>query len=503
MGTPQPGRDYLNSRAPKCVKTLGAYAIYPQMLAPKQTLLSIIYLLPILFLLGCGESQSPTAQEPNIPPATTNATENTADLSAEPTAPLATLAPLQPTFTPAGQSATSSGDQIVPTSTGVAQLPALATIAPTVDLDSPVLSLTYQIPAVELNRQLTANVAGRILLTDLTTGKEVAIPNGQRFLTEIVGAIEANKTLFEPVPADCAECVVIGFELPAAGESGLGILPDPQLQVSIQHLFATRLGPHFPPEIALGHHRSASGYTVAHTAAIMADGQLFSWIASDPKIKIETGPIIPEAASEYESLLAKFDGVPFVTECPNFPNETLVAGAQTILIRCPQLAIGHELTAVYAQASNLSNNLLVDERNLAIPDTSLPFGARIFYTKTDGRSVTIYADGLVEASYPVTQTETISGTEQITFLEPATVQSSIPPGELEPLIIPLLASDVIPRGVTASVSQEQTEFEELILIRGADGVYEFAWSNGVGQELLPGIQILDLLIERLEPTSNN
>ena len=161
------------------------------------------------------------------------------------------------------------------------------------------------------------------------------------------------------------------------------------------------------------------------------------------------------------------------------------------------------ITLNHDSVSSLSNPLLADERNLPIPQTALPFNARLYFEKGDGRQVTIFNDGTVSASYPITQSQTISNSEQIIELAPQIIQSSIPPGEIEPLIVPLLASDVIPRGVTTSISQEQTNFEEIILIRGEDGVYEFAWSDEVGQELLPGVQILDLLLERLKPEPEN
>ena len=236
----------------------------------------LFILLPVLFLLGCVESSQPRTSEQEA------VVESNSATAIKTTSPSQTLAPLKPTFTPAS----NQSSEIEPSDDEPAQLPPIATQPPTVDLSQPVLSLSYRIPAISLNRELTANLAGKITLTDLTTGNQISIPNGQRFLTEIVGAIEANKDAFLPVPADCDRCVTIGFELPAAGESANGILADPQLQVSIQHLFATRLGPHFPPSTEIGHHRSASGYTVAHTAALLESGLLATWAAADAEIQI-------------------------------------------------------------------------------------------------------------------------------------------------------------------------------------------------------------------------
>lgn len=410
-----------------------------------------------------------------------------------PKLPEKTLAPLQPTNTPA-----STGLMVnEPTSPAATSLPVL-TPSPTADLNQPVLRLMYEIPAVQLKRTLEANLAGKLTLIDETTGKIVTVTNGQRLLAEINGALQSFKADFEPVPAACETCVIIGFDLPVAGESARGILTDPQLQVSIQHLFATRLGGHFPPDTVLGHHMSASGYTLAQTAAITSDGTLYQWFAADPQITIVTGQPVPTAdtVQTYVAAAERFAGVDLITPCLNFPVEFVQLQTETLQTRCPELALPLELIAPYQATKQLIQPLLRDERNLEIPSTFLPFGARLFYEQDSGDRVTIFEDGSVEASFVISNTTATTETVAATF---ETITSSIPAGEIDPLIIPMLASDVIPRGVSVSVSNEQTDFEELLLIRSFDGVYEFAWSNKVGQELIPGIQILDLLIEELRP----
>lgn len=415
-----------------------------------------------------------------------------------PTLPPITVAPLQPTFTPSDP-LQQSAPTLQPQSSDQQNV----TPTPSVDLNAAVLGLTYKIPAIGLERTLEANLAGKLTLTDLANGNVVTVSNGQRFLTEIVAAIQANKDLFEPVPADCELCVTIGYNLPASGDSAEGALPDPTLQASIQRFFASRLGPHFPPNTVIGHHRTASGYTVAQTAAVTADNQLYRWIAADPQVTVSSPPALPDQATldAWTAEIVKFNGVDLVTNCPNFPNETIVYQDLPLNLRCPELALANSLIEPYQTAAELTTPLLADERNLDIPSTKLPFGAVLYYEQRDGSTLTIFEDGAVTATFPLTPTEPITGTEAITptVLPPETVNTIVPPREIEPLITPLLASDVIPRGVTAAVSNEQTEFEELILIRGADGVYEFAWSDGIGQELLPGIQILDLLLDEIRP----
>lgn len=417
-----------------------------------------------------------------------------------PTLPAVTVPPLQPTFTPANPLA-QTGDNLTPFPT-LESSSLGATPEPTVDLNQPVLRLVYEIPAIGLERTLEANLAGKLTLTDIASENVVTISNGQRFLTEITSAIQANRELFEEVPADCDRCVIIGYDLPVSNESARGTLPDPTLQASLQNLFANRLGPHFPANTLIGHYRSASGYTVAQTAALTTDGQLFEWIAADSQINVSSLAIPDQATiDQFSAELSKFDGVDLSTKCPNFPNEVIVFDGAAINLRCPELSLAQSLIEPYSVASELSQSLLADPRNLEIPATSLPFDSVLYYERRDGSTLTIFKDGAVTATFPVSSTEPITGTETITptILPPDIVISSIPEREIEPLLIPLLASDVIPRGVTASISLEQTEFEELVLIRGNDGVYEFAWADGVGQELLPGIQILDLLLDELRP----
>ncbi|MEM9772954.1 MAG: hypothetical protein AAF902_00125 [Chloroflexota bacterium] len=411
-----------------------------------------------------------------------------------PKLPKQTVAPLLPTNTPL----TSEAAAPQPTLANDATSPSVITPSPTADLNQPVLKLFYEIPAVQLKRTLEANLAGKLTLIDETTGEEATVPNGQRLLTEINGAIQTFKGQFEPVPPGCKTCVVVGYDLPLAGESARGILTNTQLQVSIQHLFSTRMGPHFPPDTVLGHHLSASGYTLAQTAAITSDGTLYQWIAADPQITQQTDQVLPTSTNleNFKELAQRFSGVDLVTECTNFPIEYSRIDSETLQIRCPELSLPLELISPYEVTKALIDPLLEDERNFDIPSTFLPFGARLFYEQDSGNRVTIFEDGSVEAKFIITNTIASTETETVQF---ETILSSIPAGEIDPLIIPMLASDVIPRGVRVSVANDQTDFDELLLIRSIDGVYEFAWSNKVGQGLIPGIQILDLLIEELRP----
>ncbi|MEM8857076.1 MAG: hypothetical protein AAGD96_02065, partial [Chloroflexota bacterium] len=212
-----------------------------------------LLLAAVLLFVSCGDSTgSDTSTKPEV--------ESIQTATALPNLPEQTLAPLPATNTPAAHSIEQD-----PSSQPASTIEVL-TPSPTVDLNQPVLTLTYEIPAIQLDRRLEANLAGKITLIDVTSGREETVPNGQRLLTEINGALQTFKNEFQEVPTDCPSCVIIGFELPAAGESGKGILENPQLQVSIQHLFSTRLGPHFPPDSVMGHHYSASGYTMAQTA---------------------------------------------------------------------------------------------------------------------------------------------------------------------------------------------------------------------------------------------
>ena len=55
----------------------------------------------------------------------------------------------------------------------------------------------------------------------------------------------------------------------------------------------------------------------------------------------------------------------------------------------------------------------------------------------------------------------------------------------------------MPRGVSVIVQNQQADYEEILLVRGRLGVYEFPWSDRVGQALLDEVVVLENLLFEL------
>ena len=366
---------------------------------------------------------------------------------------------------------------------------------PTVDLNQPVIRFRIEIPAIDLDRSFEGNISGRTELTDYTAERSEVLSNQNRRLIEIQSVLR-DLTL-EPLPTGCERCAFFSFSLPVEGIEAEGHLTDPIVLASVHHFLSQTLGPHFPLETLIGHHRSASGYTAAHTAVLLEDGTIWRWFGSDTEIvpaeavESELLALYTEAADLFDPLEPLYDA-----DCANFPIETVRFREKRVEVRCPELSLPTLLASSYETASALSAPQLLDERNLIIPSTVLPLNSVIFFERSDGATLTLYEDGLVV---------TLSATGE-------TVTTTIPAREIEPLIEPMVSSEIIPRGVTVSIASseqngelsvdEEAEYEELILIRGTLGVYEFAWTDRVGQTLVPGIAVLDLLLEeKIGPAS--
>lgn len=359
---------------------------------------------------------------------------------------------------------------------------------PTVDLNRPVIRFRIEVPAIALERSFEGNISGRTELIDHTADLSEVLSNQNRRLIEIQAVL--RDLALDPLPEGCERCTYFSFSLPVEGIEAEGHLTDPIVLASVHHFLSQTLGPHFPPDTLIGHHRSASGYTAAHTAVLLEDGTIWRWFGSDTEMA-PADEAEPDLLALYSDAADLFDPLEpvFDADCANFPIETVRFREKWVEVRCPELALPTLLVPSYETASALSAPQLLDERNLIIPSTVLPLNSVIFFERSDGANLTLYEDGLVV---------TLSAAGE-------TVTTTIPAREIEPLIEPMVSSEIIPRGVTVSIASteqngelsvdEEAEYEELILIRGSLGVYEFAWTDRVGQTLVPGIAVLDLLLE--------
>lgn len=434
---------------------------------------SAIILAAFLFAVGCGGSA------PEQP-------ESEAGDSASRV--IITVAPL-PSLYP-----TTTRPAAVTSENAVESLQEPATRAPTstpVDLNEPVLTLSLQIPEINFDRSITGNVAGAVTLTDENSADSVVLARSGRLLAEIRAAL--LETTIDPLPAEgCDRCVQIEFALPADGLEQSGWLRDPILIASLEFLFANSLGPHFPPDTAIGFYRSASGYTVAHTVAILNDGAVYRWVGPDDQlldqIEYESGEI-EEVIASIEQLPLRLWEDDYTALCPSYPLEILYlrppSEVKEIDIQCPELTLPTTLIPIYERVNQFTADILAEERNIPFPEQPLPLEAVVFYLRPDSAALTIFADGSVIASDPA-----------------GNLQNTVIPLEfIEPLIDDLTNSDVLPRGVEVLINPQNSQnFEELLLVRGELGVYELPWRDRVGQSLLPGVLSLEnLLIDLVGP----
>ncbi len=307
--------------------------------------------------------------------------------AASPTAArlLPTLYPtptLLPTITPA------------PTLTAAATLP-----SPTeVPFDTPALALRYAIPTLGLARELVGTVGNQLTITDLQTGRQVVKTNQAAVLLEIQSAL-LNRQL-AALPDGCDHCVHFSYELPLVPQQGAGWLEDPVLLASVENFMAVNLGPHFPPDTALGLRRRASAYNVAQTLALLADGTLWQWLATSAEVEMP-----PSVGAEWTGWLAAWRqlelAASYGSRCLDYPDDTLFiaesAGSSLVTINCPDLALPATLLPLYAQLEPL---LAAAAGDTALPAPSLPLPqtAFLFYQRADGGSVTLFPTGKLEIS---------------------------------------------------------------------------------------------------------
>jgi hypothetical protein len=413
--------------------------------------------------VGCAASPSAT-------PTATNTNPN-------PVAP--TIAPL-PTLYPSPTPLVRATDTPLPR-------PTTAVASPTpFDFSQPVLKLQYSIPALGLDRRLEGTANATIRLLDVATGQETALANQSRVLLQLQDALETIE--LSELPADCDRCVQISYDLPLRGTSGTGWLQDDVLLASIENFFAVWLGPYFPAETQIGLHRSASAYNVAQTLAVLTDGRMWRWQATDGEIAEPVavdGVVLQRLADLVTAVSFSRLEPEYRTACPNTPRETLSIGSETpwqLSLQCPAYSLPLPLAPLYTTLDSLLQPSLDPTRNLPQPAPLLPLSAVVYFQRPDGATLTLGADGQLTAQ----ASDGITSTAQL-----------FPP-ELADLVQQLTTSDVLPRGVQILIDPEvdvaNLETDTLLLVRGELGVYEFAWSDNVGQALLPAIVRLDELL---------
>ena len=425
-----------------------------------------------VFLVGCSRAAAPT-----------------------PTADLATLsslspssAPLPPTFTP------PPPPLPLPTFTPAASLTPLPSATP-IDFDQTAVELRYTIPAIGLDRRLQANVGGQLIVVDEVTGEARQFNNQAGILLQLQQTLP--DLALEPPPAGCDTCVYFRFDLPFSELAGEGWLQDPILLASIENFMSVRLGPHFPPGTQVGFRRGVSAYAPAHSLALMADGRLWRWLATDTQLALPadaavTAPNLAFLAASAPSASLDND---YMVDCAGTGvgagAETLMAAPDGPIIRiaCPEFALPNTLLPLYLALDEALAPIIADVA-LPRPPSAFPLTALIDYQRADAVRLTVYWDGAAvaidAAAKPYTGTVSASQIISLTsgLLDSGQLQLGLT--TFEPTVTPA-ATVITPTAVSH------------ILLRGPDGVYDGQWPDTPDFADLNAL--LDALIASDQPTA--
>ena len=379
----------------------------------------------------------------------------------------------QPSLTPAAP-AVATG---VPTAT------------PTIPFEATVVELRVRVPAIGLDRRLQGNVSGDVVLVDETTGTAVQRNNQPGLLIQLQQILPS--TSLAELPAGCATCVELTYELPFENQSGQGWLQDERLLSSLENYFAIALDAHFPPNTLVGLRRSASPYAPAHTLALTADGLLWSWLATDgqPAPGVDANAAAPGVVAAYNALAPDALRNSYVIACEGgVPIEELqiAAGGETrqIDVVCPEFAIPTPLLPLYAALDEATAVLLADVGGPDRPPSAFPLTAVLDYRRPDSARLTVYQDGRTEATAPGRLiTTTLTLTEVISLTTPL-----LDSGQL--------SSDLTLLGATPEATGS---VPAALLVRGSDRVYAGRWPEPIA--LLASLNsLLDQLLARPEVT---
>ncbi|MCP5095427.1 MAG: hypothetical protein GY943_07740 [Chloroflexi bacterium] len=405
-----------------------------------------------------------------------------------PSSPVPTIAIMQPSPVAIPATFTPGGVPVLPTrpvSTPRPTPPPLPTsLADTpIPFDNIVVELTYQIPALGLNRRLEGNVGSDIVLIDETSGKG---QQRSRQATVLLQLQQALKNLeLAPVPDGCVTCVFVSFNLPYEQKEESGWLQDPILLASIENFMTVALGAHFPPGAVAGLRRSASPFAPAQTIALMEDGRLWVWqgnkdtvpesLTADPALftAVSTG-MVAETKNSY------------VATCTSVPAETLLmrAGEQekVISIACPEFSIPTPLLPLYQQFDAVMATHLTD--NIERPPVGFSLDGLVDYQRADRVNLTIFANGTAVA-------QDASGTYTTTLTS----------REIISLTQSLIDSGAIQLGLTTYESDEDADETSVptsrILVRGDAGVYDGEWTTFAD---IPALAALNELLAQMIPS---
>ncbi len=422
----------------------------------------------LIFLFGCASPPAPDSKQAEV-------TRYTAQITA---------VSVPATFTPLSRAERllTAEPQVTVTQN---PLPTVATSTP-IPFGETAVELRYTIPSIGLDRRLQGNISSQIIIADEASGELLKRENQAGVLIELQQAL-SNLEL-EPIPDGCMRCVYVSYNLPFDEQRSAGWLKEPAMLASIENYLALSLGPHFPPNTAVGLRRTASPYAPAHTIAITEDGMLYIWFATDNEldIAVPADPAILEALAQLEmTQLAP----QYQVTCAGTPTEVLFVRngerSKWVSLSCPEYALPTTLLPLYTAlddiiAAKMESSGIAQERPLAL----FPLDALLDYKRVDGAQLTIFADDTAVAISPSNQTVT------------TTLLSS----DVLSLTTTLLASNRLKLGLTTFLGDGSVVGEDVtpttipprsvLLLRGTNGVYDAVWNGTADIDLLEPLNTL-------------
>jgi hypothetical protein len=418
------------------------------------------YLLGLFILVGCSQP-TPTPISPDV------------------VRPVLTPGELPPTFTP--EATAVSPDTPTPQPT-----PTSAATATSIDFDKTAVQLRYTIPALGLDRRLRGNIAGQIFLLDGATGQAEEYNNQSTVLAELQSVLPTAELL--PVPEGCDACVQIEYELPLTGETDSGWLQETVLLVSVDNFMTAALGPHFPPGTQAGLRRNISQYAPAHTIAVLDDGRILRWLATD--FQVADPVAAPELLPLAQSIATDELATDYIVDCAvTLPVETLIVSPDVppIRIACPEFGLPGRLLPLYLAFGEWLAPVLADvvvER----PPAAFPLDALLDYRRADETRMTLFNDGRVVAIDAAGSYTTTLDAAQVISLTTTLLDS----GQLQTGLKSFLPTPT--PAITATVTAVPMS---VLRLRGPNAVYDGQWTG------IPELPALNELLDSLLPPPLN
>lgn len=351
-----------------------------------------------------------------------------------------------------------------------------------VAFDETVVELRYAIQGLDLDRTIVGNVASQIEITDQTTGLSTTRRNQVGVLLELQQSLPELE--LAEIPDACEYCVYLEYRLPLEDKEDAGWLDNTQLLASVENFTAAMLGPHFPPNTIVGLRRSATPYQVAHTVALTSDGQLWRWTATEAELG-DPQPGDDEAAelvAELEELDLETTNDIYSAACPQGSGvETLFLNKSGIVnqiqVVCPELALPATLLPIYKILDQLAEDKVAEE-GLQTPDPPIPLEALLYYHRNDGVETSLLIDNQINIlrGDGITLTDTLTNSFALS------------------LTLDLVGSGALNEGVSSFPEIPTGNF---VVVRGPENVWEAGWADEPDQLILPFIEQLNELIERM------